>query len=77
VPAAFWRDKAILTKFNNTKNGRDFMLKRTLLGAIALCAFAIPASAQNAYVVGLTGALTRHPALMRLQSMPSVFISTG
>ena len=33
-----------------------------MLGAIALCAFASPASAQDAYVVGLTGALTGPPS---------------
>lgn len=38
------------------------MLKRTLLGAIAICALTIPASAQDAYVVGLTGALTGPPS---------------
>ncbi|MFZ2092661.1 MAG: ABC transporter substrate-binding protein, partial [Pseudolabrys sp.] len=38
------------------------MLKRTLLGAIAICAVAVPAIAQDAYVVGLTGALTGPPS---------------
>jgi branched-chain amino acid transport system substrate-binding protein len=33
------------------------MLKRTLLGALAACAFALPASAQD-YVIGVTAALT-------------------
>lgn len=38
------------------------MLKRTLLGAIAICAVTMPAAAQDAYVVGLTGALTGPPS---------------
>ena len=38
------------------------MLKRTLLGAIAICAVPVPAIAQDAYVVGLTGALTGPPS---------------
>jgi branched-chain amino acid transport system substrate-binding protein len=38
------------------------MLKSTLLGAIAICAVAVPAIAQDAYVVGLTGALTGPPS---------------
>src|SRR6476660_67559 len=38
------------------------MLKRTLLGAIAVCTVAVPAIAQDAYVVGLTGALTGPPS---------------
>lgn len=38
------------------------MLKRTLLGAIAASAIALPAAAQDAYVVGLTGALTGPPS---------------
>ena len=38
------------------------MLKRTLLGAIAICTVAVPAIAQDAYVVGLTGALTGPPS---------------
>ena len=38
------------------------MLKRTFLGAIAICAVAVPAAAQDAYVVGLTGALTGPPS---------------
>jgi branched-chain amino acid transport system substrate-binding protein len=33
------------------------MLKRTLLGALAACAFALPAAAQD-YVIGVTAALT-------------------
>jgi len=33
------------------------MLKRTLLGALAACAFALPASAQD-YLIGVTAALT-------------------
>ena len=38
------------------------MLKRTFLGAIAICAVVVPAAAQDAYVVGLTGALTGPPS---------------
>lgn len=38
------------------------MLKRSFLGAIAICAVAVPAIAQDAYVVGLTGALTGPPS---------------
>ena len=38
------------------------MLKRTLLGAIAICCGGLPATAQDAYVVGLTGALTGPPS---------------
>ena len=38
------------------------MLKRTLLGAIAICVTTMPAAAQDAYVVGLTGALTGPPS---------------
>lgn len=37
------------------------MLKRTLLGAIAACALALPAAAQD-YLIGLTGALTGPPS---------------
>ena len=44
------------------ENGRKHMLKRTLLGAIAVCTVAVPATAQDAYVVGLTGALTGPPS---------------
>lgn len=38
------------------------MLKRSFLGVIAICAVAVPAIAQDAYVVGLTGALTGPPS---------------
>jgi branched-chain amino acid transport system substrate-binding protein len=38
------------------------MLKGFLLGAIAAFAIALPAAAQDAYVVGLTGALTGPPS---------------
>ena len=38
------------------------MLKTTLLGAIAICTLTLPAAAQEAYVVGLTGALTGPPS---------------
>ena len=38
------------------------MIKGSLLGAIVVCAVAMPASAQDAYVVGLTGALTGPPS---------------
>ncbi len=38
------------------------MLKRILLGAIAAFAVVLPAAAQDAYVVGLTGALTGPPS---------------
>ena len=34
------------------------MLKRTLLAAIATCAVTLPAAAQEAYTIGLTGAMT-------------------
>ena len=37
------------------------MLKRTLLGVLAGCALALPASAQD-YVIGVTGALTGPPS---------------
>jgi branched-chain amino acid transport system substrate-binding protein len=37
------------------------MLKRTLFGALAVMAFALPAAAQD-YVIGLTGALTGPPS---------------
>jgi branched-chain amino acid transport system substrate-binding protein len=38
------------------------MMMRSLLAALAACAFAVPASGQDAYVVGLTGALTGPPS---------------
>src|SRR5687767_4312491 len=38
------------------------MFKRIFLGTLGLCALALPAGAQDAYVVGLTGALTGPPA---------------
>src|SRR6476660_8974321 len=38
------------------------MFKRTLLGALAAFALALPATAQDAYVVGITAALTGPPA---------------
>jgi branched-chain amino acid transport system substrate-binding protein len=38
------------------------MFARTLMAAVAAVAFAAPALAQNAYVIGLTGALTGPPA---------------
>jgi branched-chain amino acid transport system substrate-binding protein len=47
---------------NDMKKGRDNMLKRTLLGALAAGALTLPATAQDAYVVGLTGALTGPPS---------------
>ena len=34
------------------------MLKRSLIGAIAALALALPAAAQDSYVIGLTGAMT-------------------
>ena len=34
------------------------MLKQTLLAAIATAAIALPAAAQESYVIGLTGAMT-------------------
>jgi branched-chain amino acid transport system substrate-binding protein len=34
------------------------MLKRSLMGAIAAAAIALPAAAQESYVIGLTGAMT-------------------
>src|SRR6188472_3685408 len=38
------------------------MFKRMVFGALGVCAIALPASAQDAYVVGLTGALTGPPS---------------
>ncbi len=38
------------------------MFRKALLGALTATAFALPAAAQDAYVVGLTGALTGPPA---------------
>ena len=38
------------------------MLKRMVLGTLGVFALALPATAQDAYVVGLTGALTGPPA---------------
>src|SRR6267142_1863606 len=38
------------------------MINRTILGALALAAGALPAAAQDAYVIGLTGALTGPPS---------------
>ena len=38
------------------------MFKRIILGTLGLCIVALPAGAQDAYVVGLTGALTGPPA---------------
>src|SRR6476646_11560940 len=38
------------------------MFKRTLLGALAAFALALPAAAQDAYVVGITAALTGPPS---------------
>jgi branched-chain amino acid transport system substrate-binding protein len=38
------------------------MMKRMLLAGLAATALALPASAQDAYVVGLTGALTGPPS---------------
>ena len=40
------------------KQGRTTMLKQILIGALAGLAIAIPAHAQDAYVIGVTGALT-------------------
>jgi len=38
------------------------MLKRILLGGLTACAIALPAAAQDAYLVGVTAALTGPPA---------------
>ena len=38
------------------------MLKRTLMAALAAAAIALPAQAQDSYVIGVTGALTGPPA---------------
>ena len=38
------------------------MIARILIGALAAAALALPAGAQDAYVIGLTGALTGPPA---------------
>src|SRR3974377_2316338 len=38
------------------------MIKKIILSAMGACALALPAAAQDAYVVGLTGALTGPPA---------------
>jgi branched-chain amino acid transport system substrate-binding protein len=38
------------------------MLKATFFGAIAACALALPAAAQDAYIVGITAALTGPPS---------------
>ncbi len=38
------------------------MLRRTLMGVLAAAAIALPAGAQDSYVVGVTGALTGPPA---------------
>jgi branched-chain amino acid transport system substrate-binding protein len=38
------------------------MLKATFFGAIAACALALPAAAEDAYVVGITAALTGPPS---------------
>ena len=55
------------------------MLKTTLLGALATCALTLPAAAQDAYVVGITGALTGPPASapMRRRSRRCASISTA
>src|SRR3974377_1223098 len=38
------------------------MIKKIILSAMGACALALPAAAQDAYVVGLTGALTGPPS---------------
>ena len=38
------------------------MFKKMLVGGIAACAFALPAAAQDAYLVGITAALTGPPS---------------
>ncbi len=51
-----------MTHNRNNENGRETMFKRTLLGALAAFALALPAAAQDAYVVGITAALTGPPS---------------
>ena len=38
------------------------MLRNAFMGALVLAAIALPVSAQDAYVIGVTGALTGPPA---------------
>jgi branched-chain amino acid transport system substrate-binding protein len=42
--------------------GRETMLRRLVTGALAAAAITVPAYAQDAYVIGVTGALTGPPA---------------
>jgi ABC-type branched-subunit amino acid transport system substrate-binding protein len=42
--------------------GREAMLRRLVTGALAAAAITVPAYAQDAYVIGVTGALTGPPA---------------
>jgi branched-chain amino acid transport system substrate-binding protein len=42
--------------------GRGTMLRRLVMGALAAAAITVPAYAQDAYVIGVTGALTGPPA---------------
>src|SRR5262245_6594091 len=44
------------------KQGRMTMLRSALMGALVAAAIALPVSAQDAYVIGVTGALTGPPA---------------
>src|SRR3954469_25644990 len=42
--------------------GRGTMLRRLVMGALAAAAITVPAHAQDAYVIGVTGAMTGPPA---------------
>src|SRR4051812_3798410 len=46
----------------NETQGRETMFRKMLLAGLAASAIALPVSAQDAYTIGLTGALTGPPA---------------
>ena len=53
---------AVVHECKQDETGRETMLKRILFGALATFALTLPVAAQDAYVVGITGALTGPPA---------------
>src|SRR5690242_10153001 len=47
-----------LNGFHRTCRGRRSMMRRALIGLAAAAVLALPAAAQDHYVIGLTGAMT-------------------
>src|SRR4029450_4215831 len=57
-----WHENSVKQSNKSDKQGRMTMLRSALMGALVAMAIPLPVSAQDPYVIGVTGALTGPPA---------------